>query len=131
MLTAKSGYAAMGRNDAQAAASVNTTMDPSKGAGKGNGADQREEGTGGGGAVFTRTSSAPAAIGTKSEKEEIDEIFKLVKRKSIACRVDRQWEDRSLDNSLRFSLLLVSLSFLAQKCCNVQKDCLELSAINL
>jgi hypothetical protein len=101
----------MGRSDAQAATIVNTNINPSKVEGKGNGVDQREEGTGGGGSMFTRTTSAPAAIGTKSEKEEIDEIFKLVKRKSIACRVDRQWEYRSLDNSLRFSLHFVSLSF--------------------
>jgi hypothetical protein len=42
--------------------------------------------------MFTRTSSAPGAVdaNTSSEKEQIDDIFRIVKRNSIANRVDHQ-----------------------------------------
>eukprot|EP00802_Teleaulax_amphioxeia_P006925 Tamp_06931.p1 GENE.Tamp_06931~~Tamp_06931.p1 ORF type:complete len:371 (+),score=70.74 Tamp_06931:1125-2237(+) len=86
------------RRDTRAA--DDTCINSSEGERKGNTEDDGEGKGGGGGGMFSRTSSAPGAIGAKSEREEIDEIFKIVKRKSITSRVDRQWESRSLDTAL-------------------------------
>ena len=108
----------MRRRDTRAA--DDTCINSSEGERKGNTEDDGEGKGGGGGGMFSRTSSAPGAIGAKSEREEIDEIFKIVKRKSITSRVDRQWESRSLDTALRCSLRVLFLPFLPSSspfCC--------------
>ena len=50
--------------------------------------------------TFRRTASAPSATVDESfsaaaQKEEIENIFKTVKRQSLARRVDSQWQDRA------------------------------------
>mmetsp|Transcript_33745 Transcript_33745/g.54423 ORF Transcript_33745/g.54423 Transcript_33745/m.54423 type:complete len:353 (-) Transcript_33745:331-1389(-) len=50
--------------------------------------------------MFARTTSAPGAISMASEREQLDQMFALVKRNSIASRVDRQWQARSSQQAL-------------------------------
>ena len=66
------------------------------------------EGEGGGkevGDMFKRTTSAPAPASMLSEKEEIDNIFKAVRRNSLNRKVDMQWQGRAIENTFRYAVI--------------------------